>query len=388
MREKGDVLEDSITDYFRRLGFDVETRVKMRDRFDVSHEIDVLASKNEPFGKIRVAVECKHVDTSIDIREVRNFHDKLSALGITKGILASTGGFTVDAQSHAQALGLELWDANTLREKLVTQEMPKGDAVHDALPFHPTVLGSLSPTHLRNLSLLSESVELQYKPYHFVDFHCFSQHTVRDHSVVIEGKGTVVIDGVSGEFVDRRMTVTGAQAIPSGPLAECIGMPLQIVNVANLPAQLSFSQVTPRIDPRRARDIARMELVKNITLNFRFRTARTSGTRIVKPRMKDIDILNVQPVKLPILIGTYRFRNQAYTRTMLATTGKFILDQTTSCKQCGSRAVSICENCGGLTCEAHHRKCSVCEKSFCDKCVASKGVISKKYYCTQHKLTN
>ena len=84
MKEKGASLEDSVADYFRRRGFDVEPRVKMRDRFDVYHEIDVLGSKKEDFGTIQVAVECKYVKTPIDIKEIRNFHDKLAALGITK----------------------------------------------------------------------------------------------------------------------------------------------------------------------------------------------------------------------------------------------------------------------------------------------------------------
>jgi ribosomal protein L40E len=116
-KEKGGTLEDSVADYFRRMGFDVEPRVRLRDRFDVSHEIDVLASKKEAFGTIRVAVECKYVKTPMDIKEIRNFHDKLSALGITKGIFVSTGGFTADAESHASALGIELWDTKTMQSK-------------------------------------------------------------------------------------------------------------------------------------------------------------------------------------------------------------------------------------------------------------------------------
>jgi len=64
MKEKGGELEDSVADYFRRSGFDVQARVKMRDRFDVFHEIDVLASKREDYGTIQIAVECKHVQSS------------------------------------------------------------------------------------------------------------------------------------------------------------------------------------------------------------------------------------------------------------------------------------------------------------------------------------
>jgi hypothetical protein len=66
MKEKGGTLEDTVADYLRRIGFDVERRVRLRDRFDVSHEIDVFASKKEAFGTIRVAVECKYVKAPME----------------------------------------------------------------------------------------------------------------------------------------------------------------------------------------------------------------------------------------------------------------------------------------------------------------------------------
>jgi hypothetical protein len=123
MKEKGASLEDSVASYFRRRGFDVEPRAKMRDRSDVYHEIDVFASKKEDFGTIHVAVECKYVKTATDIREVRNFHDKLDTLRINKGVFVSTGGFTADAEAYANTLGIELWDMTTLRTKLAEQEV-------------------------------------------------------------------------------------------------------------------------------------------------------------------------------------------------------------------------------------------------------------------------
>jgi hypothetical protein len=123
MKEKGASLEDSVAGYFRLRGFEVEPRAQMRDRSDVYHEIDVFASKKEDFGTIHVAVECKYVKTPTDIREVRNFHDKLDTLKINKGIFVSTGGFTADAEAYARTLGIELWDAATLRTKLAQHEI-------------------------------------------------------------------------------------------------------------------------------------------------------------------------------------------------------------------------------------------------------------------------
>jgi hypothetical protein len=388
-KETGGILEDSVADYFRRMGFDVQSRVKMRDHFDVFHEIDVLASKSEPFGTIRVAIECKYVDNRIDIKEVRNFHDKLSALGITKGILASTGGFTVDAQSHARALGIELWDTKMLHEKLASAEMLQKDVIHDALPFSPTALNELAPRHLGNFNLLSQSIQSEYKPYYFAEFHCFSQHTVKESSVVIEAKGTLVIDGVSGQIVDRKISMSppSDQPTPPGAYAECIGLPSQTVTTASLPAQLSLSVTGPGIDPMRARDIAKMELIKAIAVHYHFRATRTKGMKILKPKKKDIEILDTRAVKIPFVTGTYRFKNRVYTRKMLATTRRIIEDQTLSCvtDRCSLRPASICENCGAMICASHGKNCLTCGKTLCGTCAVSKGVISKKHYCPEHQ---
>ena len=386
MKEKGGVLEDSIAGYFRRMGFDVQPRVRMRDRFDVSHEIDVLASKREAFGTIQVAVECKYVTASIDIKEVRNFHGKLSALGITKGVFVSTGGFTADAESHASALGIELWDMKTLQDKMAESAIPQKDVIYDALPVNLTMINALSPRHLRNSNVFSETIRLNYRPYYLVDYHCFSQHTVAGNSVLLESKGKMIIDGVTGQIVDSKTSTGKEPALPKmGPYVGCISIQPETITSANLPAQLPLLVIGPEVDSVRARDVAKIELVKSLSLEYIYHTARTTGRKLLKPRKKDIDILNVQLIKIPLLIGIYRFRDRAYTRISLAPTGVLVLDQTASCVQCQARPVYVCENCGGLACESHSKNCTVCGKNLCSNCVISKGIISKKYYCAQHK---
>ena len=384
-KEKGGVLEDSIADYFRRLGFDVQSRVRIRDRSEVSHEIDVLASKKEAFGTIQVAVECKYVNTPMDIKEIRNFRDKLSALSITKGVFVSTGGFTTDAESYARSSGIELWDTRTIQEKIAESEIPQRDVVHDALPVNLGMLGVLSPRHLRNSNVLSETIKLSYRPYYFLDYHCFSQHTVAGNSVLLESKGNVVIDAVTGQIVDSRTSAGKQPALPSmGPYSECMGIKPQTVTSANLPAQLLLSVIGQKIDFVRAKDVARIELVKSLSLEHTYYTARTAGRKILKPRKKDVDILNVELVKIPFVSGTYRFRNYTYNRTSLASTGRLVLDQTASCVQCRNPPVLVCENCGGIACESHSKNCEICGKNLCTACAISKGIISKRYYCAEH----
>jgi len=386
MKEKGASLEDSVADYFRRRGFDVEPRAKMRDRFDVYHEIDVLGSKKEDFGTIQVAVECKYVRTPMDIKEVRNFHDKLAALGITKGVFVSTGGFTADAESHAKALGIELWDMTTLQTKLA-EETPQKDVIHDALPVKLTMLSILSPRHLRNFSVLSETTELVYRPYYFMDYHCFSQHTVAGNSVLLESGGKIVVDGVNGQIVDCMTSEGQTPHLPIvGAYVACSQMETQTLPVSNLPSKLPLSVIRHELDSVRAKDRGKIELVKNLSLQYRYETTRTIGEKILKPRKKDIDIHNLQgPVRVPILVGTYRFGSYSYVRTWIAATGAIATDQTASCLLCHNPATLVCENCGGISCASHGKNCVVCGKNLCGTCASAKGIVSKKYYCPQHQ---
>ena len=386
MKEKGGALEDSIADYFRRMGFDVQLRQRMRDRFDVSHEIDVLASKRESFGTIQIAAECKYVRTPIDIKEVRNFHDKLTTLGITKGIFVSTGGFTADAEAHASALGVELWDDTTLQNKLAESEIPQRDVIHDALAFNPSMISVLSPRHLRNANVFSESVSLCFKPYYFLDYHCFSQHTVAGNVVDIESKGKVIMDGVNGQIVDSRTLAGEPPTLPSnGPFVGCLSNPMETVATTNLPAKIPVSVISHKLDSTRAKDLVKIELMKNISRNYTYSTTRTVHTKHLKPKKKDVDVLNVQLVKIPLLTGTYQYKNYTYTRICVAPTGLFLLDHTAGCTICRKSPRLVCENCGGVACESHGKKCLVCGKNLCSNCVISKGIISKKHYCIEHQ---
>jgi hypothetical protein len=386
MKERGGALEDSIADYFRRMGFDVQSRVRMRDRSDVSHEIDVLASRREAFGTIQVAVECKYVKAPIDIKEVRNFHDKLSTLGITKGIFVSTGGFTADAEMHARSFGIELWDMKTLTDKVAESEIPQKDVIRDALPISPTAIDVLSPRHLKNSNIFSEALQLNYRPYYFLDFHCFSQHMVAGNSVILESKGKVVMDGVSGLIVDSEVSTGLEPSLPkNGPYVRCLDMQSETVTSTSLPMQLSPSIVGAEVDAVSAKNLAKMELVKNISFECRYLTTRTAGKKLLKPRKKDVDITDVRPVKIPFVTGTYHFKDRMYTRAVLASTGGIISDQTTSCTYCPERPVLACENCGAIACESHSKNCVVCGKNLCNRCVTSKGIFSKKYYCAEHK---
>jgi hypothetical protein len=259
--------------------------------------------------------------------------------------------------------------------------------IYDALPVNLSMVGALSPRHLRNFNVLSETVELVYRPYYFIDYHCFSEHTVRGASALLESKGKVVVDAVTGQVADCMTSAGQKPAIAgTGAYVRCSEISPQTITSTNLPARLPLSVIGHEVDSVRAKEIAKIELVKSLSLQAVYRTTRTRGSILLKPRKKDVDILNVQgPVKIPFLFGTYRLQNYSYVRQCLASTGAMVLDQTASCLLCRNPAILVCESCGGISCASHGKNRFVCGKNLCGTCAIGKGFISKKYYCAQHR---
>lgn len=391
-KEKGSFLEDSVANYFLHLGFNVQRRMKLRDRSDVSHEIDVLASKAEDFGTITVAVECKYVKAPVDIREIRNFHDKLMALGITKGIFISTAGLTVDAASHAKSLGIEFWDLKTLQGKIEETSVPQEGIIRDALPIDPSSLNCALPNHLSNGHLFSITHNLEFKPFIFLDYNCFLQHTVAGNAVILESKGKIVIDAVSGEIADIFVTsgIEPAFLTPKS-FKESLSIKTTDLQTNNLPSAIKVQVILHKIDLYQAKNLAKVEMVKNLTMKHSYWTGTgrylRRHTKIVKPRTKDIEITDPRFVKIPFLYTTFKARDKTYTRIMNAATMETIKDDIASCSFCNKSPTLVCEKCGNLACDFHQKKCLECSRILCDNCIVSKGVFRRKYYCEDHNPT-
>jgi len=401
MKERGSFLEDTVTNYFRRLGFEVEARAKLKDKYDVTHEIDVLAYKTEAFGTIRIAIECKYVKSPTDIKEVRNFHDKLMALNITKGIFVSTGGFTTEATAHAKSLGIELWDLKTLQEKIGEVNIPEEEAIREALPISSNFYDFFLPNHIKNRNLLSLNIRLSYSPFYFATYHCFSQHKVVGNDVLLESEGHVVIDAITGNIVSSQC-LSGYEPDITELIAynDCLSLKPQTITLNQIPESIerkAIETISPKIDAVQAKKLITVELIKALTMNYEYEVARTrrgwtyheKRYKTLQPKKKDIEIEKIWLAKIPLGFITLKFKDRQYSRILQATTNKFIYDETMICgfrqKACQNLPVVLCENCGLIVCDEHGKNCIVCSKPICNNCVISKGLVSKKYYCPEHK---
>jgi len=398
-REKGNSLEDAVANYFRQKEYSVETRLKMHDRDGVSHEIDVLGSKSEAFGTIRVAAECKYVSSPIGIEDIRNFQVKLTALNISKGIFLSTAGFTADAKAQARSLGIDTLDLAAIQRLIAPAGTGSGELVSDALPidvFTVRANESHGLKHLINpqaLSSCNESDQLTYHPYYFMEYHAFSQFAIAGNQVNLESRGSIVIDGISGRIIDARCFGGICPTLPdSGRYVKCGDLLLRTITGEDLRRwkedfnvpQENVSVLEQQIDAAQAKNNAKIEIVKAVSLQYKYRTTRTSGEKTLHPKAKDVEVSNVRQVKIPTLSRTYRVASRVYSIAYNAATGETINNGTKACRLCNNQATQACENCGSLACQKHARICVTCRKRLCDTCASSRGLITKTYYCNKH----
>jgi len=402
-REKGISLEDAVASFFRHLGFRVETRVRMRDRSGVLHEIDVLAHKVEPFGTIRVAVECKNLDSPVDIREIRNFHSKLLALNITKGIFISTSGFSAEAIAYARSLDIELWDSETFKRKLcgvkpTEQHIREEKIIHNALPLNEEFYQHILPEHIINREVLSvRAVKLEYLPIYLIKYYCFSQRKVAGNDVLVESEGYLIINATDGNIISCKHLSGNKPNIPElEAYNECLFITPRTIDLNQVIESIKFGAVNViphKIDEAQVEEQVRVWLVKALTINYEYFVKFPSKTvrryKTIQPAKNDIKIDEVQLIKVPILSVMLAFREKEYVRTIQVSTLKVIIDETKTCGfkhvGCTNPSVAICENCGTVICHQHMKTCVKCGRSVCDNCAISIGFLSKKYYCPEHK---
>ena len=385
-KERGELLEDSISHIFRHWGFDVRTRVKLKDKYEVSHEIDVLASKTEPFGTVRIAVECKYVQKPVGIKVLRNFHEKLSILDITKGILVSTASLSRDAMAYAKSVGIESWDLATIQEKMRDLQALE-EKVDNAIPISESIMDLSKPDYITNSALFQvvDKPEIDYKPYYLVDYECLSQHRVGGSIVNLESKGIIAIDAVAQEVVDATVERGVRPLVPSGNIAECSSLDTTSIARADLTEKFALTIEEPKMTSVEARKFAKKEIVRYIQTEHKYYVSKKlfapPRIRTLRPFKKDIEILDSRMVYVPYAAFKLRVKDKIYQRTSQAATKKMLLDETYRCCACENRAKVICERCGNLACFRHCKRCVSCNKIICDDCTTTQGVFRRKDYC-------
>lgn len=111
-------LEAQIGAYFTANGYDTQLNVIREGRSAGRHEMDVFAIKSDGITSFAVMVECKAWNTPIEKDIVSKAAYVVSDLGLNKAIIVSLAGWRTGAQQAAKELGIDLWDATDLEQRL------------------------------------------------------------------------------------------------------------------------------------------------------------------------------------------------------------------------------------------------------------------------------
>lgn len=111
-------LEEKIAQYFSSLGYNVTRNLRIKGKSGALHEIDVYAEKEGPEGKIRIVIEAKDYSEPVTKEWVMKIAEVKEDISADKAILVTSSRFTPAAIAIAQNKGVDLWDNETLAEKL------------------------------------------------------------------------------------------------------------------------------------------------------------------------------------------------------------------------------------------------------------------------------
>ena len=382
---KGTALEDIVAKLLRGWGFDIQTRVRAQDKSGVEHEIDVLGKKVEAFGDFTLAVECKNHVEPIDIVQIRNFNDKLSSLGYSKGLFISTGGFTPPASQYAKSVGIEVWDNPRLRENL-EKAKSTADVIPYALPIAAEFNGRIVPPLANADKLQVVDVSIQYSPHFFVTWHCFTQQWINYQLTNLESEGLAVVDALSGEIVDLEVRGGVAPQMPqSKNFVSCARM-----STSDVPRSQSQALLKSNVTESEARQKVQLEVTKNTWQTYSYQTGRGKYTRTeqktIRPKVSDVSITSAKMVNIPIATITLAHQTARYQRIVQAATVRVMKDDFWFCsaeRKSPHPPQAICEECGTPLCSKHFKRCKVCAKYLCKADAVEKGFYSK-FYCKAH----
>jgi len=395
-KDKGVMLEDHIGKIFSDWAFQVQKRITLVDDAGATHEIDVFASKEEPFGKVMVAIECKNVSSKIGIEDLRNFQVKLTRLKISKGIFVSTGGFTTGAKEFAKSAGIELWDDAKVWKKSKKSKTTQmiDNAVHpkiqDPMKIHlPTIHNAI-----KYLKINLEKTHLIYRPIHIFEYSCSSQKSAKGSSYDITSRGIVAMNDSTLRLVE---STTESGINPSVDNICSVLNDWQKNKLETLQINDNNIIEETRLAPRTAKKEVKKRLAECIECKIEVvearRTARVGripynydvkGTRVLKPRQRDIEIIDQSRVYYPFWSVNYSYLGREIKRVIDAVTGNILEDTRLICEKCNWQVSAFCLKCGAPLCKKHLTTCTICKKIFCSRenCTTKIGRILKKTYCT------
>jgi len=113
--------EDLVARLYGAMGYAVHRTGQTRDG-----GVDVIAIRDHPMGRDKLAIQCKRQEKPVGRPELQNLLGVIAAdLSFSAGVMVTTSTFSSDAQRFAgQNARLRLVDKNTLARLIVQNRVP------------------------------------------------------------------------------------------------------------------------------------------------------------------------------------------------------------------------------------------------------------------------
>ena len=268
---------------------------------------------------------------------------------------------------------------------------PVGSKTVYALPISPQFVQYLKTRVPAGLQ--SPAYELEYKPYFFVEYDCFTQGTVAYQRVNLTSHGTLVVDGQSGTVVDMAIKSGVQPALArSGYFTDCATIPQKETPRSAVAPGVALSKIgasSVGMTKDDAKRTATVEVAKNLSQTWTntYPNGRTE-TKTIRPYANEVRIVGTKLLNVPMVTASYRYKDRTYKRTIQAATNKITADGLSYCNvepnSHYSNSILLCGDCGNLACDKHGKRCTECGRGLCKTHVIGKGLVMKKYYCSTH----
>ena len=408
----GTKFEECVESILNAKGLVTKRRLKIRGKSGAQHEIDIIAKKD----RSTLFVECKNWRGAVGKEQLQKFHSTLQDLAqIGRGIFASYGGFTSDAEDYASYYNIERWDPDFLKEELLVinagrAQYARGEQkikVKNALPLTHSFL-EVSKLNLHNNICLTTTGLLSYHPYFIVSYSY--QATVKDpikkthkltdtDKVFIDGLDSSVLNsnnfGLSDSF---KMLISKQTRVQSKRNEHLIR---ELKNFGSLieydvsgEEKYEVRILEPTVGLRTIIRTAKEYIIEKNTQKIKYKTKDQENDYLSPPKIityvpKSHQII----IKCTSLVNVPRFDirfisgYKEYAREILASSGTVLKDTIKYCPNHSQllkkEASAVCEVCGDVLCSKHISQCPVCKKWLCEE-HGTHCESCHKLFCTDH----
>lgn len=363
-----------------------------------SPRVDMLAVKAKNGFEAKAAVECLLSDKPVDAGEVESFIKRLKLQGISRGIIASYGGFTPCAETGSKEHDVELWDYSGVVSR-VRHAKDTGLTGKDVgLDINVLYPEAVALDLLNKGSVIVNSVTLSYHPYLVCSYYI--DHVSKDkygNPHAINERGRAVFDGTTLELIikDNPANREYYTRILNEVMRHDDGR--ETTRKLEPPGEkYSVSVSSPAMEIDKAKPALKRKLGQALKRHVAYGEngptdddSPDMGLLELRPTQKDITIEDAYHVYVPSWEVEFQYKDKVYVREILASSNTTLSDHITECADCAgtrdkaSKAIALCEECGKPFCKDHVHKCAECDTYLCHEHVSTCQFCGR-HFCDTH----